>query len=72
MAAPISSADLALGARFAGAITYASPPGTVDHLASPGNPEHEGVRIVATKYAGEDFIKVAAMNPDIPMQMARD
>jgi maleate isomerase len=65
-------ADLALGARLVGAITYASAPGSPDHLSSPGNPEHEKARIIATGYAGRDFIDVGRIDSAIPMQMARD
>ncbi|HTE83713.1 MAG TPA: hypothetical protein VK821_03200 [Dehalococcoidia bacterium] len=64
-------ADLALEAKLVGAITYASAPGAHDHLASPGNPEHEQVRIVATKYAGEAFIDVGRIDSSLPLQMAR-
>jgi maleate isomerase len=65
-------ADLALGARLVGAITYASAPGSPDHLSSPGNPEHEKARIIATGYAGRDFIDVGRIDSEVPMQMARD
>jgi maleate isomerase len=65
-------ADVALGARLVGAITYASAPGAGDHLASPGNPEHEKAQIVATKYAGELFINVGRIDSSLPMQMAGD
>jgi len=64
-------ADLALGAKLVGAITYASAPGSRDHLTSPGNPEREAVEIVATRYAEQAFIDVGRIDSSLPLQMAR-
>lgn len=65
-------ADIALGAKVAGAITYASAPGNRDHLPATGSPQAEGTRVVATKYAGEAFIDVGRIPSEVPLQMARE
>jgi maleate isomerase len=65
-------ADLALGAKNIGAITYASAPGTQHHLPTPGNPEREASHQMATKYAGRDFIDVGRIDSEVPMEMARE
>jgi maleate isomerase len=65
-------ADLALGARIIGSVAYASPPGSSDHLPSPGMPTAEGARTVANKYASAAFIDVGRIDSDVPMAMARE
>ena len=65
-------ADLALGAKLVGSIAYASPPGSSDHLPSPGSPEFTGARTVASKYASAAFIDVGRIDSELPLQMARE
>ena len=65
-------ADLALGARVIGSVAYASPPGSTDHLPSPGIPTAEGTQTVANKYASAAFIDVGRIDSEVPLEMARE
>jgi maleate isomerase len=65
-------ADIALGAKVVGFVTYASAPGTADHLPSERFRDPTRVRIAGRKYGGIPFIDVGHVRSEVPLQMARE
>jgi len=65
------AADVALGAKIVGSVTYTSPPGANDHLGGIGDMA-EGTRTAGHKYANVPFIDVGKTPSEIPLQLARE
>jgi maleate isomerase len=65
-------ANVALGAKVVGHVSYASPPGAVDHLPSGEGRERGTVRSAGTKYASYPFIDVGRIPSEVPARLARE
>lgn len=65
-------ANRALGAKAVGSVTYASAPGSPDHLSSESRHDRGGIREVGSKYAGYPFIDVGRIPSEVPARLARE
>jgi len=65
-------ANIALGAKIVGHVSYASPPGAVDHLPSGGGRERGNIHSAGTKYGSYPFIDVGRIPKEVPERLARE
>ena len=65
-------ADAALGARVVGSVTYASAPGSTEHLPNERFTDPNKTTLVGQKFAGVPFIEVGTIPSEVPLQLARE
>ncbi len=65
-------ADAVLGARLVGSVTYASNPGSADHLPNERFTDPDKTTMVAQKFAGVPFVEVGTIPSEVPLQLARE
>lgn len=65
-------ADVALGARVVGSVTYASAPGGADHLPNERFTDPDKTTLAGQKFAGVPFIEVGCIPSDLPLRLARE
>lgn len=65
-------ADAVLGAKLVGSVTYASAPGSADHLPNERFTDPDKTTMVAQKFAGVPFVEVGTIPSEVPLQLARE
>ena len=65
-------ADAVLGAKLVGSVTYASTPGSADHLPNERFTDPDKTTMVAQKFAGVPFVEVGTIPSEVPLRLARE